>query len=104
MTATTPAVLSPTHSGAAGNATGELSNWVNRVRSGAGNVNKHPYSRFTDNALAADFQEEVRQSRLDRQRRRNRLSGQGVRGFTGQGKSITPPIPTHAGPDISSAG
>lgn len=72
-------------------ATGELSDWVNRIRSGSGAAARSPATQTGSN-----LEDEVKQSRLDRQQRRNRLSGQGVRGFSQQDPS--PALsPSHTG-------
>lgn len=56
---------------------GELSAWVKQVRQNTGNATAESAQS------SSQLEEEVRKSRLDRAKRRSRLSGEGVRGFNG---------------------
>jgi len=57
-------------------AEGELSAWVKQIRQNTGNASASTAQN------SSDLEEEIRKSRLDRAKRRSRLSGEGLRGLS----------------------
>lgn len=73
---------SPTRSNQSGVATGELSEWVNRVRSGSQASGSHKPT-VGDSGEGAGLEEEVRQSRINRQNRKHTASSYNEASATG---------------------